>query len=172
MMTLIVLGMSNDKRVYTYPKRVFDDVMLMHKITLDNIETRNACFISINETLQDHPDVTPYFSEERSNLKVIFFDDIEEDLPIMHKGKRVVIKAFTIEQAKELVDFIEKNKDKKFFHVHCAAGVSRSGAVATFINNYFELDYMQFRINNPHIFPNGLVLSLLNRIVRESQEND
>lgn len=41
--------------------------------------------------------------------------------------------------ARKIVDFINKHTDKNIV-VHCLLGVSRSGAVAKFINDYFGLD--------------------------------
>lgn len=59
---------------------------------------------------------------------------------------------------------IELNKDKQQFIVHCSAGISRSGAVGTFINDYFGLDYSTFRKTNPQVQPNPFVLRTLKSI--------
>ncbi len=45
--------------------------------------------------------------------------------------------------------------------VHCAAGVSRSGAVGLFVRDYFSLDYSEFKRQNPHIVPNLWVSKVL-----------
>ena len=62
-----------------------------------------------------------------------------------------------------IVDFINKNKDKSVFIIHCSAGISRSGAVATFFYDKFlkEIDKEVFRRENKFIRPN---LYILNRL--------
>lgn len=56
-------------------------------------------------------------------------------------------------QAKEIVQFIADNEGK-FFIVHCFAGVSRSAAVAKFINEYYDLglvDLENYKIYNKKV---------------------
>jgi predicted protein tyrosine phosphatase len=48
------------------------------------------------------------------------------------------LEAMSIEQAHDIINFIKKNKDKNNFYIHCSAGISRSGAVASFIYDYFK----------------------------------
>lgn len=137
-------------------KDTFDTLMEMRGITNDNVEQHNqTCFISINDP-QGTPEV-PYFTEH-ANVKVLFFHDLEEDVEHPKYG---TLKAFTMDQARELCDFILNNKDKTNCIVHCAAGVSRSGAVGTFINDFFKGDLYEFHKRNPYIHPNAHVLRLL-----------
>jgi predicted protein tyrosine phosphatase len=63
-----------------------------------------------------------------------------------------------------LFDFIEANNNKISFIIHCSAGISRSGAVAQFINDYFDFDEEKFKLNNPFIHPNPHVFSLLKNV--------
>ncbi len=74
--------------------------------------------------------------------------------------------AFTIDQAKEVVDFIVKahsNPDSKdMLLVNCMAGVSRSGAIATFAQQICRIDYDEFCRQNPQIVPNPHVGRMLN----------
>lgn len=154
-------------KVFIIGKETFDGLMKKRGITNDNVESQSKTFfISINDTRGT--DEVPYF-ENKSNVKVIYFDDIDQDIDDPKWG---LIKAFSIEQAKELVDFIDKQKDKESCIVHCAAGISRSGAVGTFVNDYFREDWEEFKRQNPYISPNGLVLSLLNRVVREKEDTN
>lgn len=90
------------------------------------------------------------------------FDDIdadELDVPIIGEGY-LTAKGISEEQAREIVDFVLLNKGKDF-HVHCHAGVSRSGAVGEFIVDLLGLDYAEFRAENPMIHPQPRVRSML-----------
>jgi len=44
--------------------------------------------------------------------------------------------------------------------VHCDAGISRSGAVATFASNYLNIDFQ-----DEYIKPNPYVLRILNNLI-------
>lgn len=116
----------------------------------------NDCFfISILD-----PDNPENYFPDSDNYKTVWFYDLECQV-----GN---YKIFDDEIAKELIEFILKNKDKSSCIVHCTAGVARSGAVGKFINNIFgEENKKQFKRSNPHISPNRLVLKLLN----ENYEN-
>jgi predicted protein tyrosine phosphatase len=94
---------------------------------------------------------------------VLFFDDVEvvDEIPITGSTETRTAKAFTKKQAEELFDFIKKHKDKEVCIVHCTAGISRSGAVGQFINDYTGSDILWFKWQNRHISPNNLVLRLL-----------
>ncbi|MDX1532653.1 MAG: hypothetical protein R3230_00445 [Nitrosopumilaceae archaeon] len=63
--------------------------------------------------------------------------------------------------AKKMVEFILKNNLRRFT-IHCLMGVSRSGAVAKFINDYFEVD--DLLLNNYQLY-NKQVYNKLNSIV-------
>ncbi len=152
-------------KVFVTNKDTFDTIMQMRGITDANVgEHSKTFFISINDSCGT--DEQPYFKEEHANVKTIFFDDIEEDIKHPKYG---LIKAFNKEQANELVRFIEANKDKESCIVHCSAGISRSGAVGAFINDYFKGDCHEFKEMNPHILPNGHVLRRLKAAAIETQ---
>lgn len=55
------------------------------------------------------------------------------------------------EQAHEIVDFVERNKEDNFA-VHCAAGISRSGAICLFLNLAYghELRPHYWSISHPN----------------------
>jgi predicted protein tyrosine phosphatase len=65
----------------------------------------------------------------------------------------------TEEQVHEIFDFIEKHLDCSFI-AHCESGISRSGAVARFISNYYGYSDVQFK---DYIMPNQLLLKLLKK---------
>jgi predicted protein tyrosine phosphatase len=113
-------------KVFVTSKKTFDDIMLTKGITNDNVESYDKAFlISINDSVGT--DEVPYF-ENKENVKVLFFHDLDEDI----ETKSGTANTFTYTQAEELLEFIDKHKDKETCIVHCAAGVSRSGAVGTF----------------------------------------
>ena len=106
-----------------------------NKISDSNVsEFKNSFFISINNTFEDlKPPLT-----NKENVKVLFFDDVlqDEEAYLFDLKKYQTVKAFNKEQAKELLQFIIENKDKKNCYIHCNAGISRSGAVGIFINDF------------------------------------
>jgi predicted protein tyrosine phosphatase len=151
-------------KVWVLMKQHFDELMRSQKITDENVhERKDVFFISINDSTGT--DEVPYF-KDAENVKVLFFDDVDEDLhiPILGTSEFQTAKAMTDLQAEALFSFIRANKDKKTCIVHCAAGISRSGAVGTFINDYMQGDYAEFKKNNPYIHPNSHVLSTLRKI--------
>ncbi len=151
-------------KVFILPKYAFDGYMRKHGISDTNVNSQSkTIFISINGT--EDTGEYPYL-KEASNVKVLFFDDVEEDHYKEMDGKTLIAKAFTEDQGRELIEFLDRNKDKESCIVHCAAGISRSGAVGTFVNDYFRGDYKEFKKNNRHILPNGQVLRILNKLAR------
>ena len=113
--------------------------------------------ISINNV--GFPAEPPPFSEEHlnsKNLLVLYFDDVED-------GPN----AMTPEQAKRIADFVCSDDDRPLI-VHCSAGISRSGAVGSVLNLYFnrwladnEADHREFGLRHPDLDPNAHVRKLL-----------
>lgn len=69
---------------------------------------------------------------------------------------------FSEKQAKDIVEFVDKYKDEvDLFVVHCDAGMSRSGAVGTFLQRYLDVNEKSFKQLNPQITPNHMVLNML-----------
>ena len=114
--------------------------------------------ISINDI--SFPAEPPPFSKEylaSRNLLVLYFDDVED-------GPN----AMTAEQAKRIADFALRPGDDRPIIVHCSAGISRSGAVGSVLNWYFnrcladnEADYRAFGLRHPDLVPNAHVWKLL-----------
>ena len=66
------------------------------------------------------------------NVLNIDFDDVDNFGVLKFRG------ALNDEVAKDIVNFIFKNENKNNFFIHCSAGISRSGAVASVIYDYFK----------------------------------
>jgi predicted protein tyrosine phosphatase len=148
------------KKVIVLSKRIFDKTMRDNKINIDNVEERTkVAFISINDTFET--DEKPFFAHDKKNVRVLFFDDVTEDMELAWGTAR----CFTKEQGIKVIEFLDEIKDVDTLIVHCAAGVSRSGAVGKFAAEYLGVDYNEFRNTNPQIHPNNTVTRILKNIV-------
>lgn len=140
------------KQVKAIPKLVFDKNFTDKEFKYYDY----ACFISI----LDIDNNEQKFDKSIDNFLQVKMWDIEEDL--FENGELKYEKP-NDNELKNIVDFINKHKDKSVFIIHCSAGISRSGAVATFLYDKFlsEIDKEQFRRENKYIRPN---LYILNRL--------
>ena len=140
------------KQINAIPKLVFDKHFTDKEFKYYDC----ACFISI----LDIDNNEQKFDKSIDNFLQVKMWDIEEDL--FENGELKYEKP-NDNELKNIVDFINKHKDKSVFMVHCSAGISRSGAVAIFLYDKFlsEIDKEQFRRENKYIRPN---LYILNRL--------
>ena len=115
--------------------------------------------ISINDSLT--PPTIPF---EHKNVLTLFFDDVSCDT---ERAKMLGLTPFSITIASKIVDFIssinENNRTDNTLIVHCGAGVSRSGAVASFIADMYGYTREKLLLENPMIKPNTDVLATLKR---------
>lgn len=157
----------------------FGRFMEYNMIDDDNVETQDAMFVSINPAYQEQllygrKDVgvqTSYFKRQHSNVMIMHFGDYGEEfvVKVAHEGPTGI---FTPFKAKKLYEFIKRNKDKRMAIVHCSAGISRSGAVGTFIFDLYGRDTMtweEFKRKNPKIQPNQHIIRLLNNELRRDK---
>lgn len=98
------------------------------------------------------------------------FDDLRDDQVekcLLHGFTPTL---FTKEQASKIIDFIrelqEETKDSELV-IHCDAGISRSGAVATFISSYIKIPFF-----DPYVRPNTYVLKTLWEVIDERKATD
>jgi len=103
-----------------------------------------------------------YFSFEHDNVINFDFDDVSNRLEKSPINKNECYPMTEDDEVKNF-NFIKKHSGRNFI-IHCAAGISRSGAVGQFITDYLELDQMDFRQKNPNILPNGHISRLLNKL--------
>jgi len=159
--------------VHVLGKKEFDMLMLRNNINDDNVDDRDKIMlISIVDTDIWNDGREHYFKENHENVFNLEFDDVEHDGEPSPTNWNKGTKAFSEQQAKELFEFINKNRDKTSCVVHCMAGISRSGAVGTFINGYCGGDWDFFKRMNPQISPNARVERMLNQARYDSQESE
>lgn len=87
-------------------------------------------------------------------------EQLTDDLKVAYPD----VKLFTPVQAHKTLEFLDRiQADDRVgqLAIHCYAGISRSGAVATFANQYFGLDEVTFTRDHPYILPNKHILQLL-----------
>jgi rhodanese-related sulfurtransferase len=149
-------------------QRKFEEVCRINNWDDDNVPSDYA-FISIIGTQDclkhiNEEDTTHYFKKQHDNVLNLAFDDVDEDFEL--EGYK--IKAITDEQAKAIVDFVERNKEKKFL-VHCRAGQSRSVAIVNFIYTYYR--DLHTDVNYKFDTMNHCVNRKLNKAFREKNNN-
>jgi predicted protein tyrosine phosphatase len=110
-----------------------------------------------------------YFNENHSNVLNLDFDDVEKDVTLKDGS---TYKSFSPQDAAKVIEFIEKNENKDFI-IHCHAGISRSGAIAQFMRDYYPwVDKYYFDTFVRHrILPNARVFSELKNFHRQRFDN-
>jgi len=103
--------------------------------------------------------------EDTDRIVTLRFHDLDPEWPVNTDldPKYVFMSA---EDAKRIVDHVLKFHDHPApwaFLVNCMAGISRSGAVATFVQGLAGVPADHFLTQNKDLHPNGYVLKLLMR---------
>ena len=119
--------------------------------------------ISVNSVrIPEEPPFSRKFWQA-NNVLVLSFDDVDYSDPFIFQGTRFMSEA----DAEAIAAFVE-SPDPRPIVVHCTAGISRSGAIGTCLNEYFnkklsldEAAHQAFLIAHPHINPNLHVMKLL-----------
>ena len=141
------------------------EILILPKATFKNkvvplVESHPEwCFISILDS-----DDKEALRENSENYKTWWFYDLEEDIQTYN--------AISHEQAKEIVEFIESNIDKKKLFVHCTAGVSRSAAIGEFVHELFGGSYKEFSKKYPNTMPSGRILMYLRAAYKRKHTNN
>lgn len=150
-------------KVRVMPKNHFDKLLPRINVFDQTVEEKDCAFISIIGSGQDEKS---YFEQDHPNVLRLRFDDItsEEKIKMVKEGHHKGV-LFCKEDADKVIDFVERNKDKSECFVHCAAGISRSGAIGTFINDVCQYEtFEQFARSNSQIAPNFYILANLRRV--------
>lgn len=146
--------------IRVYPRVFFEKIVgtEIEKNILNNYKV-----ISINtpeyKPLNITREIPPFSDINHPNLLVLYFHDYYkplQDVILMSEEDALKIKKFIT------------GKEKKIF-VHCTAGISRSGAVGSFLNKFFNDinsdDYKKFIYNYAdRIMPNTWVLNMLKKV--------
>jgi predicted protein tyrosine phosphatase len=153
-------------KIYVMSKVQFHEMITRNGIDDTNVdEFIRIAFICIDDTSGDYY-ANPLFRHNHHNVLCLKFDDVEEDLQVSPTNKEMT-KAFTEKDARRIIKFLESNTSVNTLVVHCAGGISRSGAVGQFALDYLNGDKESFKINNSHITPNAKVVRTLNQVHRE-----
>jgi len=109
------------------------------------------------------PEEEPIFAPDTDRIITVRFHDLDPEWPVNTDldPKYVFMSA---EDAKRIVDHVLKFHDHPApwaFLVNCMAGISRSGAVATFVQRLAGVPADHFLTQNRDLHPNGHVLKLL-----------
>lgn len=153
-------------KIYVFSKVKFHEILTQNNINDENVdEFTNLAMICINDTSGEYYH-DPLFIGSHHNVLTLFFDDVENDFELSptNNGKT---RAFTKEDAKKIIEFLSSNKNVNTLLIHCAGGISRSGAVGLFALDFLRGDKDSFKINNSHIVPNAKVSLLLNQESRK-----
>lgn len=104
--------------------------------------------ISINDTWNESYRMKDRWIQRKHDDNAAVFLKFH-DIPSTESG-------FTYHTADRIVDFVQESIDKrKKIIVHCYAGISRSAAVAKFINDYWRLgaDYLDdYQLHNHWVY--------------------
>jgi len=135
----------------TFVNRFAFKEMLHSKNTEHNplISTKLA-YVSISDTEREQGEIESLFTFteiDPYSYITLSFPDNEQGIPS--------------DEAQRLVDFIKSHPDKDFI-VHCFMGISRSGAVAKFINEYYDMNDV---ILNTYTGYNRQVYNSLNAVI-------
>lgn len=158
-----------DRTVYNIPRYVARDGKIPHRdsfISLDNKELlEQAVWISISEPNEPDTVVSGPF-DQLPNIKLAFWDLIRS---VEHKGQ--VLRPPPESDARKIVNFLLKHKnDKNIVIVNCAAGVSRSGAIAQFCSDYLDYKWDAFCKSNSA--PNSVLYRLMVNYYQYLLENE
>jgi predicted protein tyrosine phosphatase len=110
-----------------------------------------------NKILTGYSEAWPVILPNSDNVLNLWFNDCEEPNPDIEAV------LFDEDMADVVFNFVEKNKESKFWVLHCTMGQSRSGAIGAFLADYFEIKWEDFKRDNPQIKPNALVSKLLTK---------
>jgi len=113
------------------------------------------------------PEEEPIFEEDTERIITVRFHDLDPDWPVdPERDPRPSYVFMSEEDAKRIVDHVvrfHEHPERWECLVHCMAGVSRSGAVGTFIQRVAGIPAEHFLTQNTGLHPNRYVLKLLMR---------
>ncbi len=162
---------------------VYSRDRISKSIKNDEIDKDKTLIISINNfTHQDGQYYEDSPVPDEYNCLKLCFDDQTDDIisnnqfvkkkGISDKWKNKKFKLFSKKDAIDITDFLNKNLKSNIERIiiHCTAGISRSGAVGTVLNDYYnrflennkeDWYWFQYKGHEKTLVPNPLVSSIL-----------
>ena len=116
-------------------------------------EINKCIIISINSL--DNDKTYLYKNDNILGIQYLYFNDIERD----YEGC-IAPKQKDFFGLKLFIDTFKDNEELEEIIVHCAAGISRSSAVAAAICKYLDIDELETIWNKSCYIPNTLVYKL------------
>ena len=143
--------MQQRSNIFVVPRLYF---MEMEGTELEKAFVSQFYVVSINGSMDTQ---APFSKEclESGRILVLRFDDIQR--------KSSCKKLFSEDDARRIVEFNKRIPVGTDIFVHCAAGISRSGAVGEVLDMVRNDDPESFYEANPQIQPNAHVKALLMR---------
>src|SRR5439155_24243208 len=113
------------------------------------------------------PEEAPIFEQDTDRIITLRFHDVDPEWPVdPERDPRPSYVFMSEEDAKRIVDHVlrfHQHPESWELMVNCMAGVSRSGAVGTFVQRLASIPEADFITTNPALHPNKYVLKLLMR---------
>lgn len=112
----------------------FVDRATAKRLIASNYFVENACdLISVSDSARERKEIRNLWLDRKCEVNAALFLDFR-DIDDNSSG-------FTEAKARKIIDFVaESHKKKKSVIVHCFAGISRSGAIAKYVNEYYALE--------------------------------
>lgn len=147
--------------IKVYSQIDFNNVMKSNGIDDSNVENeKDSIFISITNR---NGEIEHWFKENHKNVINLDFDDTSSD--------NEELRTISDKQAESLMLFIDdnlsKSKDDIDVYIHCLAGMSRSRAVAEYINRHYDVGYDK---RERDLYYNYLNHEVLNRLERKYRD--
>jgi predicted protein tyrosine phosphatase len=150
-------------KVYGFSRVEFIEYLTINSITDATVENfKEEFFISILSS--GGPMAEPVFSQLHSNVLTIQFDDVDADISKWGQdvGHMVEAKVITESHALTLIKFIDSIPSFARINIHCVYGISRTGALAKFLEEYRGAEIYCKQLDNL----NGKVFSLLKSVAK------
>lgn len=144
------------KQIKTLCKDEFDSLFFGNDSIKDN---PRVCFISMID--EDNREFK--YDTEQNNFLQVRMWDITKDL---YSGEDLKYRKPQKSELIKIVKHVNKHSYSNKFIVHCSAGISRSGAVATYIRDKFldQICQEKFKKDNKYIRPNKYILNMLKEL--------
>jgi len=146
--------------IKVYSQYDFEQMCKNKHLNDSNVEFTKDAYVCVHNS----KDMSPFFKEEHFNVLNLFFDDWTpeevEKMPNDDFKRNLVL--FNQNMANQLKNFLNENKNANVWHVHCLAGISRSGAIALWLANNLGLNAYSL-VRSFGLEPNMYVLELLRK---------